>query len=199
MLTIYRHCDNGSEFKASVSELAKKLGIRMVRGRAYYSQTQGTVEVANRIFKWQLTALQTTKGCSDWVELLPELALTINTTCSSALPHRKTPFMVWFGCKPYWLSPQPKDLNDENQDNETDDCGDNEDNDNDDNNSPDLILSEIESQVAANNAHLYAQMIKANSSQSAIFVEGSIATLQIPLKLRLRTEPTQLPVQVIKY
>ena len=123
----------------------------------------------------------------------------INTTCSSALPHRKTSFKVWFSCKPHWLSPQPKDLNDENQDNETDDCGDNEDDDNDDNNGPDLVLSEIESWVAANNAHLHAQMIKANSSQSAIFTEGSIATLQIPPKLRLRTEPTRLPVWVIKY
>ena len=65
MLTIYRHCNNGSEFKASVSKLAKKLGIRMVHSRAYHPQTQGTVEVANRIFKQQLTALQTTKGCSD--------------------------------------------------------------------------------------------------------------------------------------
>ena len=51
MLTIYRRCDNGPEFKASVAELAKKLGIRMVRGRTYHLQTQGTVEVANRMFK----------------------------------------------------------------------------------------------------------------------------------------------------
>jgi hypothetical protein len=33
--------------------------------------------------------------------LLPELAQTINTTTSSALPHRKTPFEVWFGQKPH--------------------------------------------------------------------------------------------------
>jgi len=146
-----------------------------------------------------LTALQIAKGCSGWVELLPELALTINTTCSSALPRRKTLFEVWFGRKPHWLSPQPKDLNEEDQDNETDGCGDNEDDNNDDNNGPDLVLSEIETRVAANNARLHAQMIKANSSRSAIFAEGSIATLQIPPKLRLRTEPTRLPVRVIKY
>jgi len=29
-------CDNGQEFKAQVNELAQNLGIRIVRGRAYY-------------------------------------------------------------------------------------------------------------------------------------------------------------------
>ena len=167
-------------------------------GRPYHPQTQGSIEVANRTFKRRLAALQTAKGCPNWVELLPELALTINTTCSSALPRRKTPFEVWFSRKPHWLSPQPKDLNDEDQDNETDDC-DNEDDDSNDDNSPDLVLSEIETWVTANNTCLHAQMIKANSSRSAIFAEGSIATLQIPPKLRLGTEPTRLPVRVIKY
>ena len=104
----------------------------MVRSRTYHLQTQGTVEVVNRTFKQRLTALQIAKGCPSQVELLPELALMINTTCSSALPHRKTSFKVWFSCKPHWLSPQPKDLNNEDQDNETDNC-DNEDDNNDDN------------------------------------------------------------------
>jgi prephenate dehydrogenase len=33
-----------------------------------------------------------------------------------------------------------------------------------------FVLLEIEARVAANNAHLYAQMIKANSSWSPLFV-----------------------------
>jgi hypothetical protein len=42
-------------------------------------------------------------------------------------------------------------------------------------------------------------MIKTNSGRSPIFVEGSITTLQIPSKLRLKTEPTRLPVQVLEH
>jgi hypothetical protein len=42
-------------------------------------------------------------------------------------------------------------------------------------------------------------MIKANSGRSAVFTNGTIATLQIPLKLRLATEPSRLPVRVLEY
>jgi len=42
-------------------------------------------------------------------------------------------------------------------------------------------------------------MIKANSSRSAVFTDRTIATLQIPLKLRLATEPCKLLVQVLEY
>jgi hypothetical protein len=85
------------------------------------------------------------------VKLLPELALTINTTTSSALPHRKTPFDVWFGRKFHWLSPQPRDPNDEDQDEVDEDLF-------TDDEIPEgasnLVLSEIETRVAANNARL---------------------------------------------
>jgi len=42
-------------------------------------------------------------------------------------------------------------------------------------------------------------MIKANSDQSALFMNGSIVTLQIPPKLWLATEPSRLLVQVLEY
>jgi hypothetical protein len=42
-------------------------------------------------------------------------------------------------------------------------------------------------------------MIKANSGWSAVFTDGTIATLQIPLKLRLATEPCRLPVRILEY
>ena len=42
-------------------------------------------------------------------------------------------------------------------------------------------------------------MIKANSGWSAAFSDRTIATLQIPLKIRLATKPSRLPVQVLEY
>ena len=77
------------------------------------------------------------------------------------------------------------DIYDETDD-ETDDDG-------------DFVLTEIEARVVANNTRLHAQMIKANSGQSALFMDGSIITLQIPPKLRLATEPSRLPVRVLEY
>jgi hypothetical protein len=42
-------------------------------------------------------------------------------------------------------------------------------------------------------------MIKANSGRSVVFMDGTIATLQIPLKIRLATEPSRLLVRVLEY
>jgi hypothetical protein len=166
----------------------------MIRGRAYHPQTQGTVERANRTFKRRLGALQAQKGRSDWVALLPELALVINTTTTRALPRNKTPFEVWFGRKPRWITTGPiDDVDDEDQDLQ-DDTDDDE-----SGNNEDPVLSEIEARVVANNARLHAQMIKANSGRSAVFMDGTIATLQTPLKIRLATEPSRLPVRVLEY
>ena len=76
----------------------------MIRGRAYHPQTQGTIKRANRTFKRRLSALQAQKGQSDWVALLLELALVINTTTTCTLPRNKTLFEVWFSWKPCWIT-----------------------------------------------------------------------------------------------
>ena len=139
----------------------------------------------------RLGALQAQKGQSNWAALLPELALVINTTTSRALPHHKIPFEVWFGRKPHWITAglmedaDEVDIYDET-DAESDDDG-------------DFVLTEIEARVVANNTRLHAQMIKANSGQSALFIDGLIVTLQIPPKLWLATEPSRLLVQVLEY
>ena len=118
--------------------------------------------------------------------MLPELALTINTTTSRALLRNKTLFEVWFGQKPHWIAePQLSqaetgfhDLNNEDgQDSQDDDeisdqDFNDEDQDDDDDGLQDLVLSEIETRVAANNAQLHALMIKANSGWSPLFIEG---------------------------
>ena len=124
--------------------------------------------------------------------LLLELALVINTTTTCALPRHKTPFDVWFGRKPCWITAGLIDNADDKDQALQDDTNDSSDDE-------DLVLSEIEARVVANNARLHAQMIKTNSGQSPIFADGTIATLQIPLKLRLATEPSRLLVRILEY
>ena len=63
----------------------------------------------------------------------------------------------------------------------------------------DPVLTKIEARVVANDARLHAQMIKANSHCSALFLDGTIATLRIPLKLQLATEPSRLLVWILEY
>src|SRR5947207_15051623 len=137
--------------RVKLASFAKELSIRMIRGWAYYPQTQGTVEVANCTFKKRLGTLQAQKGQSNWAALLPELALVINTTTSRALPHHKIPFEVWFGRKPHWITARPMEDADEvdiydETDAESDDDG-------------DLVLTEIDARVVATNARLHAQLI----------------------------------------
>jgi hypothetical protein len=62
----------------------------------------------------------------------------------------------------------------------------------------DEVLNEIKTRVTAHNAKLYAQMINANNKRSATFTNRTVATLQIPLKLRLATEPLRILVQVLE-
>jgi hypothetical protein len=127
--------------------------------------------------------------------LLLKLALVINTTTTQALPQKRTPFKVWFGRKPHWIIAKLT------KDNETDDDSKTRTNsDNDFDSDPeDNVLSEIEVRVVAHNAKLNAQMIKANNGRFKAFMDRTVATLQILLKLRLATEPSRLPVQVIEH
>jgi hypothetical protein len=133
--------------------------------------------------------------------LLLELALVINTTSTWALPRNKTPFEVFFGRKPRWIGAELLPLEPlEDEDDGMGVEGDSDsDSDSESDGDEDLVLTEIEAQVVAHDARLHAQMIKANSGRSALFTEGTIATLQIPLKLRLATEPSRLPVRVLEY
>jgi hypothetical protein len=170
----------------------------MIRGQPYHPQTQGTVERANRTFKRRLSALQAQKRRSDWIALLPELALVINTTSTRALPQNKTPFEVWFGRKPRWITAEPLEpLGDDVDDSDGIGVEGDTDDKSDDNEDP--VLTEIEARVVANDARLHAQMIKANSRRSELFLDGTIATLWIPLKLRLATEPSRLAVRILEY
>ena len=142
--------------------------------------------------------MQAQKRRSDWVALLPELALVINTTSTRALSRNKTPFEVWFSRKPRWITAEPLEpLGDDVDD--SDGIGFEGDTNNELDDDQDPILTKIEARVVANDARLHAQMIKANSRRSALFSDGTIATLQILLKLRLATKPSRLPVWILEY
>lgn len=83
-----------------VAEVYKRRAIKIIRGRAYHPQSQGSIEIANRIFKRRLQAARSDTSIKSWMKLLPIIAWVINTTATSALPKGNTPYEVWFGRKP---------------------------------------------------------------------------------------------------
>ena len=60
-------CDNRGEFKGKVIEIYKKRGIKIIRGRAYYPQSQDSIKVANRIFKKRLRAARADTSIQSWI------------------------------------------------------------------------------------------------------------------------------------
>jgi hypothetical protein len=74
----------------------------MIKGQPYHPQTQGSVKQANQTFKCRLRAIQRERGfpASHWAELLPELAIIINTTTTRTLLGKQTLFEVWFRRQP---------------------------------------------------------------------------------------------------
>ena len=76
----------------------------------------------------------------------------INTTSTRALPRNKTPFEVFFGWKPRWIRAKTlKPLEDED-----DGIGVKGNSDSKSDSDKDLVLTEIEAQVVANDARLHA-------------------------------------------
>jgi hypothetical protein len=61
------------------------------------------------------------------------------------------------------------------------------------------VLTEIKTQVAESNAHQRVWMIKQSQKDSCAveFADGAIATLQILLKLHLRTKNERLAVRIL--
>ena len=59
--------NNRIKFKGAIKLLCKARGTRIVNGRAYYPQSQGSIEVANKIFKARLQATQQDTSIKRWV------------------------------------------------------------------------------------------------------------------------------------
>jgi hypothetical protein len=184
LLTITSPCDNGTEFKGEFAVLCAQINTKIINGRAYHPQTQGSIEIANRTFKKKLRTWQAANGRQDWVVALPWLAIIINTTESDSLPRSQTPFSVWFGRKPHWIyeprppTPEPEIELDDNGISIEDPFEDNS-NNSDVFKAPDVVLSEIEQQVAKNNERLHTFMAKKGQKTRSVvdFQEGWIVTL----------------------
>jgi hypothetical protein len=123
---------------------------------------------------------------------LSELAIIINTTTTRTLLDKKTPFEVWFRQKPRWTKPdylatEPVSVNNNLLHVDNEEFGD------------DPVLTEIEKRVAEHNRRTQAQMVKQSQAHGVItkFEDRDIATLVIPLKMRLKTKSKRLPVRIL--
>ena len=94
VLITLRFCDNGLEFKGAVQTLMDSLNIPIIRGRSYHPQTQGSVESLNGTFKDRLASTILEIGKKDWINALPSIVETINTTYPSGLSSYVTLYKV---------------------------------------------------------------------------------------------------------
>jgi hypothetical protein len=70
------------------------LFIPIIQGRSYHPQTQGSVELLNGTFKDRLASTILEIRKKDWINTLPGIIETINTTRPSGLPSHITPYKV---------------------------------------------------------------------------------------------------------
>jgi len=212
-------CDNGTEFKGAVKALCKSRGTKVVNGRAYHPQSQGSIEVANKIFKARLRAAQKDTGIKEWVQLLLIIAWVINTTRPETLPRGITPFQVWFGRDPpKWqklatlpdiradkgtpfishASDGEEDETEEEEEGEDEDALFVEEGEQEEEAGEGLILSELSQRVAEYTVEVQARMVKKKGADSLEYALQETATLAIPLKLRFSLEVGRILVRILE-
>uniref|UniRef100_A0A914PYY8 Integrase catalytic domain-containing protein n=1 Tax=Panagrolaimus davidi TaxID=227884 RepID=A0A914PYY8_9BILA len=88
--------DNGREFKNSTIEtIIKSYGGQLIHGKARHSQSQGSIERANRDVQNILTILMRRKNTPQWAELLPQVQLMKNSRYHLGI--KNTPYKALFG------------------------------------------------------------------------------------------------------
>uniref|UniRef100_A0AC34FXC6 Integrase catalytic domain-containing protein n=1 Tax=Panagrolaimus sp. ES5 TaxID=591445 RepID=A0AC34FXC6_9BILA len=88
--------DNGKEFANSrIERLTKEFNCKLIHGKARHSQSQGSVERANRDIQDILAILMQRRACSEWSTLLPEVQIMKNTRHHRGIA--RTPYMALFG------------------------------------------------------------------------------------------------------
>jgi hypothetical protein len=203
-------CDNGTEFKGALRQKCQEYGIKMIRGRPYHPETQGSVERANGTYKQRLRAYILEKGGNNWMQSLGDIARVINTTPTSVLPRHVTPFEVFFGRKPRFDKYMPtyadsdtssehslhSSLSGENG------CSDN--NSDTDESIPEeteeditAILTALEQRVFKKNIKISAGYAKRGGLSTAVFKIGDIVTLAVEKKRRVVGEPLRLPCRIV--
>jgi hypothetical protein len=207
-------CNNGGEFKGKVIEVCQKRGIKIIRRRAYHPQSQGSIEVANRIFKKRLRAVRADTGIQSWIQLLPLIAWVINTTATPALPKGNILYEVWFGRKPPTDFQDHKEttrrirtaLGDIGGEVESDENSSSEGREDSlfvdeeveqEEAAEEMILSELTKRVAEHMRKQKENMIKRANSKALEYDIQEIATLQIPKQYRFGTEMARIAVRVL--
>ena len=94
----YVRSDRGGEFCGAFDSLLQSLVITHVTTVPYYPQSNGQVEVMNRVAKSALRRLMSEHPSAFWDELLPEVKLGMRCVVSSV--HGFTPFEVVFKQEP---------------------------------------------------------------------------------------------------
>jgi hypothetical protein len=206
--------DNGTEFKGKkLGEFAPvclKRRMKIIRGRSRHPQTQGSVEIANKVFKRRLRAIQVQLGTRKWVQFLPEIAFVLNTTPSKALPNNMTPYEAHYGRPPpNWDDyskqeaedrarkqaklngeevMQPSDLESESgsDNNETDI----------DTNDDQPFLTTLGKRIAAHHQVVANRMVKERGGKQEKVKLRQIVLLEVPRQLRTSVEPSRIPARV---
>jgi hypothetical protein len=168
------------------------LSIPIIRGRPYHPQTQGSVESSNGTFKDRLASTIMEIGKKDWINALPSIAETINTTRPSGLPSHITPYEVWFGRKPIWIGFPTRDLIIASSSTATDSNILPDDNEVD----PDYMLLELHRRVFLHNAKEAGKLAR-KGGETLAYEVGQIVLLAIPPKNRLSIEATRLPCRIL--
>jgi hypothetical protein len=108
----------------------------------------------------------------------------VNSTRPSSLPARVTPFEVFFGRKPYWLTASLLDVNNNPVDEHSNILSqDKLDSDNEyketDTEAAEFILTELERSIRQSNARTAARMVKKAGGKAKVYTKGSIVSLAI--------------------
>ena len=139
------------------------------------------------------------------------------------MPAYVTPFDVWFGQGPHWLTERVLNVrsqpiaSDSDADGEDEDNSDSEDSDSvDDSNANEdansdakyppktddeaegYILTAIEQRIRANNVLVADKMVQKSKKKAVLFANGTLVTLAILGKMRLSLEPKRMLCCIIK-